>query len=70
MIRDKIFKVQADIKEGKTPEGQRSIIHELIMDDVLPAEDKTLARLEAEAVALVAAGLVLSNLGVSYVVFP
>ncbi|KAL8927558.1 MAG: hypothetical protein Q9208_002363 [Pyrenodesmia sp. 3 TL-2023] len=56
MIRDKILKVQVDIEEGKTPKGQKSIIHELITDIHLPPEDKTLTRLEAEAIALVAAG--------------
>lgn len=56
MIRERIFKVQADIKEGKKPEGQKSIIYDLITDHDLPAEDKTLPRLEAEAIALVAAG--------------
>ncbi|KAL8934024.1 MAG: hypothetical protein Q9216_006112 [Gyalolechia sp. 2 TL-2023] len=56
MIRDKIFKVEADIKEGKKLKGQKSIIYDLITDDHLPPEDKTLPRLEAEAIALVGAG--------------
>ncbi|KAL8957356.1 MAG: hypothetical protein Q9193_005347 [Seirophora villosa] len=57
MIREKILKVQADIKEGKKPEGQKTIIYDLITGDDLPPEEKTLPRLEIEASALVAAGL-------------
>ncbi|KAI4087722.1 MAG: hypothetical protein LQ344_006608 [Seirophora lacunosa] len=56
MIREKILKVQADIKKGKKPEGQKTIIYDLITGDDLPPEEKTLPRLEAEAIALVAAG--------------
>ncbi|KAL9015525.1 MAG: hypothetical protein Q9185_007080 [Variospora sp. 1 TL-2023] len=56
MISEKIFMVQANIKEGKKPEGQKSVIYDLITDDNLPPEDKTLPRLVAESVALVSAG--------------
>ncbi|KAL8651113.1 MAG: hypothetical protein Q9210_003432 [Variospora velana] len=56
MIREKIFMVQANIKEGKEPEGQKSVIYDLITGDHLPPEDKTLPRLEAESIALVSAG--------------
>lgn len=56
MIREKILKVQADIKERKKPEGQKTIIYDIITGDDLPPEEKTLPRLDAEASALVAAG--------------
>lgn len=55
MIRDKVFEGEADIKERKQPGGQKSIFYDLITGDDLPPEEKTLARLEAEAVTLVAA---------------
>lgn len=56
MIRERIFKVQVDIEEGKKHGGPKSIIYDLMTNDDLPPEDKTLPRLEAEAIALVAAG--------------
>lgn len=56
MVRDRIVKVQADISEGKQPEGGKTIIYGLITDDNLAPEDKMLPRLEAEAAAIVAAG--------------
>ena len=56
MVREKILKAQADIFEGKEAEGQKSIIYDLIMDDELPVEDKSIGRLEAEFIGLVAAG--------------
>ena len=56
MVRDKISNIQVGISEGKRPDGQRTILYELIQSEQLRSEDKTGARLEAESLSLVAAG--------------
>lgn len=56
MVHEKVVKVQNDLAEDKKILGQKTIFHDLMTNDHLPAEEKTIERLEAEGVALVAAG--------------
>ncbi|KAL9594139.1 MAG: hypothetical protein Q9219_007202 [cf. Caloplaca sp. 3 TL-2023] len=56
MVRDKISEAEAKIAEGKEEEGKDSIIYKLALDENLPKEEKSPARMEMEFVALVAAG--------------
>ena len=56
MIRNKILTVKAEMDKGRKPQGQRTIFYDLINDDHLAAEDKTIERLENEGVSIVAAG--------------
>ena len=55
-IRNKILEVKAEMAKGRKPQGQRTIFYDLINDDHLAAEDKTIERLENEGVSIVAAG--------------
>ena len=55
-IRNKILEVKAEMAKGRKPQGQRTIFYDLINDDHLAAEDKTIERLENEGVSVVAAG--------------
>lgn len=55
-VRSKIVKVKSDIAEGKKPEGQKTIFYDLIMNDQLAEEDKSIERLENEGISVVAAG--------------
>ena len=56
MVHEKVVKVQNDLAEDKRKEGQKTIFHEVISNDSLRPEEKTVERLEAEGVGLVAAG--------------
>lgn len=56
MVHEKVVKVQNDLAEDKKIEGQKTIFHEVITNDSLRPEEKTVERLEAEGVGLVAAG--------------
>lgn len=56
MVHDKVTKVQADLAEGKRIDGQRTIFHDLLKNYQLRPVEKTPERLEAEGMALVAAG--------------
>ena len=56
MVHEKVVKVQHDLAEGKKIEGQKTIFHEVITNDSLRPEEKSVERLEAEGVGVVAAG--------------
>lgn len=56
MVRGKIDQVQVDLEEKNEKSGQRTVFHEMFVSDQLWPEEKTSDRLEAEGVALVAAG--------------
>ena len=55
-VRDKILLVQSEIDQGRKPEGQRTIFYDVLSNDELAPEDKTIPRLENEGISLVAAG--------------
>lgn len=59
MIRDKVDKIQDDLKKGDKNAGQKTIFYDLMASDQLSPEDKTPTRLVAEALGLVAAGYLL-----------
>lgn len=58
MIREQIFGVQTELAAGRKPDndGVKTISYDLLTNDQLPPEDKTVDRLELEGVSLVAAG--------------
>lgn len=60
MIRAQVLGVKAELDEGKKPDGQgqKTIFYDLLTNDQLPPEDKSVDRLESEGVSLVAAGYV------------
>ena len=58
MVHEKVVKVQNDLAEDKKIEGQKTIFHEVITDESLRPEEKTVERLEAEGVGLIGAGYV------------
>lgn len=57
-IRAQILGVKAELAEGKRPDndGQKTIFYDLLQNDQLPPEDKTIDRLELEGLSLVGAG--------------
>ena len=56
MVHEKVVKVRNDLAEDKKIEGQKTIFHEVITDESLRPEEKTVERLEAEGVGLIGAG--------------
>lgn len=60
MIRSQVLGVKAELDEGKRPDGQgqKTILYDLLTNDQLPPEDKSVDRLESEGLSLVAAGYI------------
>lgn len=60
MIRAQVLGVKAELDEGKKRDGQgqKTIFYDLLTNEQLPPEDKSVDRLELEGVSLVAAGYV------------
>ncbi len=60
MVRAQVLGVKAELDEGKKPDGQgqKTIFYDLLTNDQLPPEDKSVDRLESEGISLVAAGYV------------
>ena len=56
MVRAKVLDVKAELAEGRKPSGQKTIFYDLLTNDQLGPEDKTMLRLEQESLSLVAAG--------------
>ena len=56
MVREKVIKVQNDLAEDKKLHGQKTIFHDLLTNDQLRPEEKTIDRLEAEGVGIIGAG--------------
>ncbi len=55
-VREKILLVKSEMAQGRKPEGQRTIFYDLLNNDELAPQDKTIERLENEGISLVAAG--------------
>lgn len=56
MIHDKVAGVRQNLKQGKSLGGQRTIFHDLMVNEQLPAHERSDKRLEAEGFGLVGAG--------------
>lgn len=60
MIRMQLLDVKAELDEGKRPDGKgpKTIFYDLLKNENLPPEDKTVDRLENEGISITAAGYV------------
>ena len=56
LARAQIIDAKAELAEGKKPEGQKTVFYELLRNDQLREEDKTIDRLEAEGISVLGAG--------------
>lgn len=58
MIRMQVLDVKAELDEGKRQDGkgQKTIFYDLLQNEHLPPEDKTVDRLENEGISITAAG--------------
>ncbi|KAM0805978.1 cytochrome P450 [Usnea florida] len=56
LARAQIIDAKAELAEGNKPQGQKTVFYELLTNDQLQEEDKTVDRLEAEGISVFGAG--------------
>ena len=56
LARAQIIDAKAELAEGNKPQGQKTVFYELLTNDQLREEDKTVDRLEAEGISVFGAG--------------
>ena len=56
LARAQIIGAKAELAAGKKPKGQKTVFYELLTNDQLREEDKTVDRLEAEGLSVLGAG--------------
>ncbi|KAL6718626.1 hypothetical protein ACLMJK_002860 [Lecanora helva] len=56
IVRQQVLSAKDDLDQGRKPDGQKTIFYDLLKSDQLRPEDKTVDRLEAEGLSVVAAG--------------